>query len=124
MNYNPTNILTGVFILFLVSYLLVALFNFIYLKLSRSENKVKPSRVILTSAIVVLGWMASTVLAIWFTAQTNALIFSVFSLVIFFAFNYFLVEKLIGITGKHKIYYSLLLAIFLNPGWLMLIGIL
>jgi hypothetical protein len=124
MKYDPTSILTGIFILFLVSYILVSLFNYAYLRVAKKAEKIKVAKIFLSAAVVSLGWMVATVLAIWVAASLNILIFSIFALLLIFGFNFFLAEKLIGVTGKHRIIYSLLLAIIFNPGWLTVIGLL
>lgn len=124
MKYDVTSILTGVFLLFLVSYLIVSLFNLIFLKVIKKKEDIKTAQLMLASVIVVLAWMVSTVLAIWVASSVNAVFFSLFALVLIFGFNYFLVEKFLGVSGKNKIIYSALLAVILNPGWLVLVGIL
>lgn len=124
MKYDTTNILTGIFLLFLFSYILITLFNFVFLRVAGMKNNVRKTRMLLASVVVTLAWVVSTVLAIWFTASIGRLVFSIFSLLLIFGFNYFLAEKLIGISGTHKLIYSLLLAVLFNPGWLILIGIL
>lgn len=124
MKYDTTSILTGVFLLFLFSYVLITLFNFIFMGAIGLGHKVKGVRMVLASAVVTLAWIVSTVLAIWFTASIGVLAFSVFALILIFGACFFLSEKLIGVTGSHKLIYSLLLAVIFNPGWLTLIGIL
>jgi hypothetical protein len=124
MKYDATTILTGIFLLFLFSYVLITVFNFIFMGAAGQGHKVKGVKMMLASAVVTLAWIISTVLAIWFTASIGVLVFSIFALVLIFGASYFLAEKLIGVTGKHKLIYSLLLAVLFNPGWLTLVGIL
>lgn len=124
MQYDTTTILTGIFLIFLLSYILITFFNILYINLFRIEPKVKFAKTLLASAIVTLAWIASTVIAIWVTASIGVLVFSIFALVLIFGFNYLLAEKLFGLTKKHRYIYPLLFGLILNPGWLVLLNIL
>lgn len=123
MKYDATTIVTGMIILFLASYLLITLFNFIFMAFTKDAHKVKGAKLLLASAISALAWVAATFLAVLFVAELGIVAFSVFALVVIFGANYLLSEKLVGIAGREKIIYSLVFAVLFNPAWLHVIGI-
>lgn len=124
MKYDATTIIAGIIILFLLSYLLITLFNFVFIAFTENANKVKGAKLLLSSAVGALAWVISTFLAVLFVSEFGILVFAAFALVIIFGLNYFLSEKLVGVSGKQKILYAALFAVVLNPAWLTLIGVL
>lgn len=124
MKYDAATIITGMIILFLVSYLLITLFNFVFMAFTKDAHKVKGAKLLLASAISALAWVAATLLAVFFVAEIGILAFSIFALILIFGTNYLLSEKLVGIAGKERIIYALVFAVLFNPGWLTLVGIL
>jgi len=120
MNYNPLNIALGMVILYGVSYGLVLLYSFIYLKLLAKNKDLKFSNLSLSAALVAGAWLASTFAAIWFAASVNLALFAIISLILFFAITYKSSGKLFNISGRHQFFFSLALAIIMNPYWLTL----
>lgn len=124
MNGDATTIVTGMIILFLVSYLLITLFNFVFMAFTKDAHKVKGAKLLMASAISALAWVIATLLAVFFVAELGIVAFSVFALVVIFGANFFLSEKLVGVAGRDKIVYCAIFAVLFNPGWLTLVGIL
>lgn len=124
MQYDLMTILTGIFVLFILSYALIVLFNLAYLRLLQKEYKIKTSKTLLATAVVSLAWIVSTFVAIWIAGSYGVLIFSIFSLILIFGTSYLFSEKLLGVSGKSKILYCALLSVIFNPGWLVLLKIL
>lgn len=124
MTFNFLNILIGIFVLFSVSYILIGLYSTLYIKyLAKNKNEIKASK-FLSIAIVSLAWVLATFVSILAASGSGILVFAVISLLFIFGFNYFVCEKLLGLTGAHKLIYSLTLSIIFNPAWLSLLGVL
>jgi hypothetical protein len=123
MQYNPINIVTGILVLFVISYVLISIFSFIYLGLTNGQN-VKGSKLLLSLVVVTLAWIISTFIGLMVTVSAGLLFFAVFSLLLIFGFSFLLSEKLLGVSGKSRIIYCLLLAILFNPAWLSFIKVL
>jgi len=123
MTYNIVNIILGIIILYGASYGLILLYTYLYLKYLARQKKIAFVRIALSAAPVSLAWLLSTFLTIWFATSVNLLFFAVFSLVLFFVFTLLLSEKLFGISGKKKLFFSILIAFSTNPAWLSLIGV-
>ncbi|MDD3481027.1 MAG: hypothetical protein PHW75_02265 [Patescibacteria group bacterium] len=116
MKANPTSIVTGMFILLIVSYLLVMLYTYLYTKYLRTK-KIKRKRFFLSIGIVSLAWVAATLISVMFAGGAGMLIFAGTSFVLLFGANYFISERMLGLSGKHKVLYSLILAAIINPTW-------
>lgn len=116
MEANVTNIVTGMFILLIVSYLLIMFYTYLYTKYLKTK-KIKRKRFLIAIGIVALAWVVATLISVMFAGGTGLLIFAVTSFVLIFGSNYFLAEKLLGLTGNHKVLYSLVLAVIINPTW-------
>ena len=121
MNYNPVTIISGLMLLFGISYLLISVYSYLYVKFATKSN-IDKRKFWLAVAIVTLAWVVATILSVMFASGAGFLLFAVVSMILIFAVNYFLVEKTLGITGKHKIFYSLALSVIINPVWYFLLG--
>lgn len=122
IEYDPMNIATGMLLIFLISYVLVSLYTLLYLKYA-SKNKMKKSKFLLSVAVVTLAWFVSTIFATMFASSYGILVFTIVSMVLIFGFNFFISEKFLGMSGKHKIFYCFVLAVIINPTWFSLLGI-
>lgn len=120
MTYNPLNIALGMVLLYGVSYGLVLIYSFIYLRFLMKNKEVKFSNMSLSAALVAGAWMASTFVVIWFASNLNLALFALISLVLFFAITYNFSGKLFKVNGWHKFLFSFFLAVLLNPYWLTL----
>jgi len=124
MQYNPINIVTGIIILYLVSYLLITLFTFIYLRLSKNKTENKKRNIFLATALVSLAWLVSTFVSVLVAATSGVLIFAIFSLLLIFGGSYFFAERMLDFNRKENIIYSVVASIIFNPVWLTFLGIL
>lgn len=116
MQYSAGNIVTGMFVLLLTSYLLIMAYTYLYTKYVKTK-KIKRRRFFIAVGIVSLAWIAATLISVMFASNSGMLIFAVTSFVLLFGANYFIAEKMLGYTDKHKVLYSLLLAVIINPTW-------
>jgi len=123
MKYDPVYIAIGTLILIITSYILVSFYSFLYLKFIAHTKKFEWGKVLLSSAVVSAAWLVATVLSIWLAGSVSAWVFAAVSLAILFVVFYYSSEKLFGVTKLHKVYFSLFLAILLNPAWFVLIGV-
>lgn len=124
MTYNVLNILIGILILFSASFVLIGSYSVLYSKyLTKNNNEVKTNR-FLSIAVLSLAWIAATFFSVFAVSNAGIFAFSALSLTLIFGFSFVTCEKLLGISGKHKLLYSLTLGIIFNPAWLIIIGVL
>ena len=123
MKYDPVYIAIGTLILIVISYVVVSFYSFLYLKFIARTKEFEWGKVLLSSAVVSAAWLLATILSIWLAGSVSAWLFAAVSLALLFVFFYFSSEKLFGVTKLHKIYFSLILAILLNPAWFHVLGV-
>lgn len=118
------NIIMGILILFFSSGLLIGLYSMVYVRyLVKTKNEVRVNNY-LSIAVTSLVWIVATFISILTASAAGLFVFALVSLLLIFGFNYFLCEKLFGLTGSHKLIYSLTLGVIINPAWLSLLGVL
>lgn len=119
MNTNPFQVVIGIFLLFTICYAIITAYTYIYLFLTKDTKRLKAKKLLLSTAVVSLAWLVSTVVTLMFVSSSGVLAFSLFALILIFGINFFLTEKLLGFKGRNKLIYCLLLAVILNPGWVI-----
>lgn len=117
MKFNASHIFLGIFILFALSYLLITVFSFVYLKFVAKAYPKNPGWWLKLSN-VALAWVVTTLLVFLVTSVFGLFVFATLSLFTVFGIGYFYTTSLLALDGKHKIIYSLILAILINPAWL------
>lgn len=122
IEYDPMNIALGMIILLLISYTLISLYTFLYIKYAK-KIKFERGKFFFAVSVVSLAWLVSTIFATMFYSNYGLLVFGGVSMTIIFGLNFFIVEKFLGISGKHKIFYCLALAVIMNPTWFSVLGI-
>ncbi len=122
IDYDPMTITTGMMLIFLISYILISIYTYIYLKFTKVE-KLKKKKFLFAIAVVSLAWLVSTIIATMFASSYGVLVFAAVSMVLIFGFNFFISEKFLGISGKHKVLYCFALSVIINPTWFSVLGI-
>lgn len=123
MKFDPVYIAIGTLILIVLSYIIVSFYSFIYLKFIAKTKEFEWGKVLLSSAVVSAAWLLATVLSVWLAGSVSAWVFAGVALTLLYVIFYLSSEKLFGVTGKHKVYFSIVLALILNPAWFVLLGV-
>ena len=116
MQYNTVNIVGGIVTLAIISYVLIGIYSYLYARYAIKKGLSK-KRFLLSVAVVSLAWVLATLVSVMFASSLGMTLFAVVSFVLIFGASYFLSEKSFGFSGKQKIFYSLALAVIINPTW-------
>lgn len=124
MRYETGTILIGTALLFAFGFILIALATYLYFLMADKQKENKLGKKLLLSAVLTLGWMISTVVAIWLMAEVSVLGFMLVAAVFMFVIVLFITPLFLKLDKKNLLLYSGLITVALNPGWLILLGIL
>lgn len=120
MNLGIGNIVIGVFVLVVISFLFVSLYTSLYMRYA-VKKELERKRFLISTGVISLSWVVVTLISVMFVSNQEMLIFGVFSFSLIFFINLFLAEKLFKFETKHKVFYSLFLAVIINPTWYFLL---
>jgi hypothetical protein len=76
----------------------------------------------LSSLYIALAWLLVMAISIWTAGSVNIWVFGVVASGLIFALLYSTAGLFYGINGRHKIFYSVILTILLNPLWFIIFG--
>jgi hypothetical protein len=122
MKYDPISIILGIFILMALSYTAIFAYTLFYLKVVLKNKEINWPKMLLSVLCISLGWMGATVISIWLSASINVWVFAAVSFGVLLLVFHLLSDKLFGISGWHRLFYPIVLAVILNPVWFVLLG--
>lgn len=123
MNYNGSSVISGIVIMFFVSFILIAIITFIWASFAKNAHEIKLSKMLWNIAVSTLAWSVITYTVVALLSSYGKLIFGALSAFSLFLAFYFVFSRFLEFKTRDRIVYSMLIAIIVNPIWLSVLGI-
>jgi uncharacterized BrkB/YihY/UPF0761 family membrane protein len=123
MNYNTLSVIGGAIILFAIAFVATLILTFIYAAFAKNSHKLKAPKMFLCAAVAALSWELVTYLSVMFISSYGKVVYGIVAGMLIAGVLYFVSHKFLEFETRDRITYSFLLAIIMNPAWLIVLGL-
>jgi inner membrane protein involved in colicin E2 resistance len=122
VNQTFLDIVMGFTIIFVLGCGLISIYSAIYLKVLAKKTLGGKKKFILAILTQTLAWMVAVMISIMFFTNYGLLIFAGVLTLLIFETIFLLSGKILELVGKHRLFYSLIFSVIINPIWYFMLG--
>ena len=122
MSQTFLDIVMGFTIIFVLGCSLIAIYSAIYLKVLAKKSLGGKRKFMLAIITQTLAWIVAVMVSVMFFASYGLLVFAGVLTLLIFGTIFLLSGKILGLVGKHRLFYSLIFSAIINPIWYFMLG--